>query len=64
MFSAPPEALRPYSVPCGPRRTSTRSMSRKDRALAPDRPMDTSSIEKPMDGSLAAESLEVPTPRM
>ena len=30
---APPVALRPYRVPCGPRRISTRSMSKNSTAV-------------------------------
>jgi hypothetical protein len=42
-FTAPPVVLRPNSVPCGPRSTSTRSMSKNAKLLAFWRAMNTSS---------------------
>ena len=61
---APPVVLRPYSVPCGPRSTSRRSMSKNCAICASGEPMYTPSVYKPT--ALAVFGLKSlrPTPRM
>lgn len=60
---APPCVLRPNSVPCGPRSTSTRSMSMKVGG-APVVARGTSLAYITTDASSAASGMNEPTPRM
>ncbi len=63
-FTAPPVVLRPNSVPCGPRSTSTRSTSKNAKLLAFWRAMNTSSTYVPTGGSKVAIDSVLFSPRI
>ena len=60
---APPIVFLPNSVPCGPRRTSTRSISNKSSAAPMWRPMYTPSTYRPTPGSVVTMWSACPMPR-
>ena len=60
----PADAFLPNSVPCGPRNTSTRSISTRSSVACPGRAVTTPSITVDTVGSTPGEVVMVPTPRM
>ncbi len=64
MLTTPPVALRPYSVPCGPRSTSTRFTSRYSCSNRRFRINGVLLKLTATAGSLLAEIALVPTPRI
>ena len=63
MLTRPADAFLPNSVPCGPRSTSSRSISTRSPNASPDRANTTPSTTVDTDGSPAIEKVVVPTPR-
>ena len=63
-LSRPAEALRPNRVPCGPRRTSTRSISPSSDRPTPVRLRYTPSMNSATEDSSPGFSPTVPIPRM
>ncbi len=64
IWTTPPEAFLPYKVPCGPRSTSTRSISARSRKAMPDRPSTTPSTMVETLGSTPGLNVCVPMPRI
>jgi len=61
---APAAVFFPYRVPCGPRSTSTRSISTRSPTLMPARPWYTPSMNTPTLGSMPALFPTDPMPRI
>ena len=62
--TAPPMVFLPNRVPCGPRRISMRSTSRKSSTLPTERAIYTPSMYKPTPGSVTGVKSVCPMPRM